>query len=54
MNQAIQDFIQSKRIAVVGVSRTGKQNKFGNIAYAELKQRGWSLGRSLRRWFGHS
>jgi tetratricopeptide (TPR) repeat protein len=21
---------------------------------AELKQRGWSLGRSLRRWFGHS
>ena len=39
MNQAIQDFIQLKRIAVVGVSRTGK--KFGNTIYTELKQRGY-------------
>ena len=41
MNQAIQDFIQSKRIAVVGVSRSGK--KFGNSIYNELKQRGYQV-----------
>jgi predicted CoA-binding protein len=43
MNQAIQDFIQSKRIAIVGVSRTGKDKKFGNIACKELKQRGYQV-----------
>lgn len=41
MNQAIQDFIQGKRIAVVGVSRSGK--KFGNSIYTELKQRGYQV-----------
>ena len=41
MNQDIQDFIQGKRIAVVGVSRSGK--KFGNIIYTELKQRGYQV-----------
>jgi hypothetical protein len=39
MNQNIQDFIQGKRIAVVGVSRSGK--KFGNTIYSELKARGY-------------
>ena len=37
--EAIQDFIASKRIAVVGVSRGGK--KFGNAAYRELKSNGY-------------
>jgi hypothetical protein len=39
MNQAIQDFIQGKRVAVVGVSRSGK--KFGNTIFTELKGRGY-------------
>jgi predicted CoA-binding protein len=41
MNQAIQDFINLKRIAVVGVSRNDK--KFGNLAYKELKERGYQV-----------
>jgi predicted CoA-binding protein len=41
MNQAIQDFIKSKNIAVVGVSRNDK--KFGNLAYKELKERGYQV-----------
>lgn len=39
MKQNVQDFIAGKRIAVVGVSRSGK--KFGNSIYTELKQRGY-------------
>ncbi len=39
MNQAIEDFIGAKRIAILGVSRSGK--KFGNAAVTELKQRGY-------------
>jgi len=41
VEHAIQDFIQFKRIAVVGVSRGGK--KFGNKIYNELKQRGYQV-----------
>ncbi len=41
MNQEIQNFIACKRIAVVGVSRDSK--KFGNMAYKELKQRGYQV-----------
>lgn len=41
MNQAIENFIQSKRVAVVGASRTGK--KFGNAIATELKQRGYEV-----------
>lgn len=41
MNQAINDFINGKRIAVVGVSRNEK--KFGNTVYTELKQRGYQV-----------
>jgi uncharacterized protein len=41
MDQAIQDFINSKRIAVVGVSREG--TKFGNTAFAELAARGYQV-----------
>ncbi len=41
MEQTIQDFIDCKRIAVVGYSRTGR--KFGNSAYAELKNRGYQV-----------
>jgi uncharacterized protein len=41
MDQAIQDFIEGKRIAVVGASRSGK--KFGNSAMTELKQRGYQV-----------
>jgi len=41
MDQAIQDFIAGKRIAVVGVSRSGK--KFGNTISLELKQRGYQV-----------
>jgi predicted CoA-binding protein len=41
MNQAIQEFVSGKRIAVLGVSRSGK--KFGNTIYTELKQRGYQV-----------
>jgi predicted CoA-binding protein len=41
MNQAIQDFIQGKRFAVVGVSRNAK--KMGNGIVTELKQRGYEV-----------
>lgn len=41
MNQAILDFVASKRLAIVGASRSGK--KFGNMAASELKQRGYEV-----------
>ncbi len=41
MNQAIQDFIGCKRIAVVGYSRDIR--KFGTYAYAELQKRGYQV-----------
>ena len=41
MNQAIQDFITGKRMAVVGVSRKG--DKFGNVAFVELAARGYRV-----------
>jgi hypothetical protein len=41
MDQLIENFVQGKRLAVVGLSRSGK--KFGNIAYQELKARGYEL-----------
>ena len=41
MDQAIQDFIDGKRIALVGISRSGK--KFGNMASKELKERGYQV-----------
>ena len=42
MDTQIQAFIAGKRIAVVGASRTNK-NKFGNMAAAELKRRGYEV-----------
>ncbi len=41
MDPAIQEFVEGKRIAIVGVSRGGK--KFGNIAYRELQKRGYQV-----------
>src|SRR5664279_1566270 len=41
MNPLIDNFISSKRIAVVGMSRTGK--KFGNIVGKELKSKGYTV-----------
>jgi len=41
MNQAIQDFINGNRIAVVGVSRD--ETKFGNTAFTELAARGYQV-----------
>jgi uncharacterized protein len=41
MKNAIEEFIKSKRIAVVGLSRSGK--KFGNSAFAELLKRGYQV-----------
>ena len=41
MDQTVQDFIHLKNIAVVGVSRNA--NKFGNLAYKELKERGYQV-----------
>lgn len=38
---AIQDFLAQTNLAVVGVSRQGK--KFGNVAYRELRARGYRL-----------
>jgi predicted CoA-binding protein len=41
MDQKIQEFIQTKRLAVVGVSRNDQ--KFGTAIYVELKQRGFEV-----------
>lgn len=41
MEPYIQDFIECRRIAVVGYSRNA--GKFGNSAYAELRQRGYEV-----------
>ena len=38
---AVQDFIDQKTLAIVGVSRDGK--KFGNAAFRELKAKGYRL-----------
>ncbi|MBA4409294.1 MAG: CoA-binding protein [Bacteroidota bacterium] len=41
MNPMIDDFINSKKIAVVGISRSGK--KFGNYVCKELKTKGYEI-----------
>jgi predicted CoA-binding protein len=41
MNEAIENFIGLKRLAVVGVSRD--TNKFGTRIFQELKQRGYQV-----------
>lgn len=41
MDQAINDFVSGKRIAIVGASRSGK--KFGNSVATELKARGYQV-----------
>ena len=41
MNQSIADFVKGRRVAIAGVSRTGK--KFGNRVYEELKARGFEV-----------
>jgi len=41
MNPLIDDFISSKRIAIVGMSRSGK--KFGNMAAKELQSKGYEI-----------
>jgi predicted CoA-binding protein len=41
MRPEIQNFINSKQIAVIGVAPSGK--KFGNAAYKELKKRGYTV-----------
>ena len=41
MNPLIDNFIGSKRIAVVGMSRSGK--KFGNMAGKELQAKGYKI-----------
>ena len=41
MDKNIQEFIDGKRIAVLGASRSGK--KFGNSAATELRQRGYEV-----------
>ena len=41
MKHAIEEFIKSKSIAVVGLSRNGK--KFGNSAFSELSKRGYEV-----------
>jgi predicted CoA-binding protein len=41
MDHIIQEFIERKRIAIVGASRNGK--KFGNTAAKELRERGYNV-----------
>jgi predicted CoA-binding protein len=41
MNPLIEQFVLQKRIAVVGMSRSGK--KFGNMAAKELKAKGYEI-----------
>jgi uncharacterized protein len=43
MNTNIQEFISSKKIAIVGASRTNDKYKFGNMAAAELQRRGYEI-----------
>jgi uncharacterized protein len=43
MNTSVQEFISGKRIALVGASRTNDKYKFGNMAAAELKRRGYEI-----------
>ena len=43
MNTYIQEFISGKRIALLGASRTNDKYKFGNMAAAELKRRGYEV-----------
>jgi predicted CoA-binding protein len=43
METRIQEFISGKRIAIVGASRTNDKYKFGNMAAAELKRRGYEI-----------
>jgi len=43
MNTTIQEFITGKRIALVGASRANPSSKFGNMAAAELKRRGYEV-----------
>ena len=38
---AVSDFVTQRKLAIVGVSRQGK--KFGNLAYRELKAKGYRL-----------
>jgi predicted CoA-binding protein len=38
---AVADFVSQRKLAVVGVSRQGK--KFGNMAFRELKAKGYKL-----------
>lgn len=42
MDPKIENFIQGKRLAVVGISQKDKK-KFGNMAFQELKTRGYEL-----------
>lgn len=41
MNPAVAEFVELKRVALVGVSRSGK--KFGNTILSELKDRGYQV-----------
>jgi predicted CoA-binding protein len=41
MDQAAQKFVENKRLAVVGASRSGK--KFGNMIATELRERGYQV-----------
>ena len=41
MDETIQNFVQCKRLAIVGVSHDAK--KFGNTIYSELKKRGYQI-----------
>jgi predicted CoA-binding protein len=41
MDKKIEEFVQARRLAVVGVSRN--KQKFGSAIYTELKQRGFEV-----------
>jgi predicted CoA-binding protein len=41
MQQSVEDFVKGKKVAIVGMSRGGK--KFGNIAFTELRNRGYEV-----------
>ena len=43
MNTHIQEFISGKRVALLGASRSNDKYKFGNMAAAELKRRGYEI-----------
>ena len=47
IKEAAAEFLAGKRVAVTGVSRTGKDHG-SNVVYQRLRERGYEVSRSTR------